>query len=156
MKLRVLAVGRKMPAWVDTGFAEYARRMPRTMPVALIEVKPADRARGGTAAQWRAVEMQRIRAALPADGASVVLDERGELPTTADLARRLERWRREARDVAFIIGGVDGTARELQREADWLLALSRFTLPHGLARVLLAEQLYRAVSLLAGHPYHRE
>ena len=156
MKLHILAVSRKMPAWVDAGFTEYARRMPRALPVDISEIKPADRANGETAARWRATEAQRIRAALPADCLRVVLDEHGELPTTADIARRLERWQGDAQDVAFIIGGPDGIARELQREADWQLALSRLTLPHGLVRVLLAEQLYRAASLLAGHPYHRE
>jgi len=145
-----------MPAWINTGFEEYARRMPRTLRIELTEIKPADRTAGEQTAQWLEVEAKRIRAALPADTIRVVLDERGELPTTADFARRLERWRRETPSIAFIIGGADGIARELQREADWLLALSRLTLPHGLARVLLAEQLYRAAMLLAGHPYHRE
>jgi len=156
MKLHIFAVGRKMPAWVTAGFDEYARRMPRTLRIELTEIKPADRTMGESVVQWLEAEAQRIRTALPADCARVVLDERGELPTTADLARRLGRWQQEARDVAFIIGGADGTARGLQRDADWLFALSRLTLPHGLARVLLAEQLYRAASLLAGHPYHRE
>ncbi len=156
MKLQVFAVGRKMPAWVNAGFDEYARRMPRTLCVELIEIKPAVRASGERSAQWLVTETQRIRAAVPTDCVQVVLDERGELPTTIEFARRLEHWQRDARPVAFIIGGADGTARELQRDADWLLALSRLTLPHGLTRVLLAEQLYRVASLLAGHPYHRE
>jgi 23S rRNA (pseudouridine1915-N3)-methyltransferase len=156
MKLHVFAVGRKMPAWVNAGFDEYARRMPRTLRLELIEIKPADRASGERSVQWLVTEAQRIRATVPADCVQVVLDERGELPTTVEFARRLECWQRDARPVAFIIGGADGIATELQRDADWLLALSRLTLPHGLARVLLAEQLYRATSVLAGHPYHRE
>jgi 23S rRNA (pseudouridine1915-N3)-methyltransferase len=156
MKLYVIAVGRKMPAWTAAGFDEYVRRLPRTLRVELIEIKPADRAAHESPAHWRATEAQRIRAALPAKAVCVVLDERGELPTTAEFARRLECWRRETPSVAFIIGGADGTAHELQRDADWLLALSRFTLPHGLTRVLLAEQIYRVAALLAGHPYHRE
>ena len=86
----------------------------------------------------------------------IVLDERGTPCATADFARRIERWRQEGRDVAFVIGGADGTSRELQRQADLLLSLSPLTLPHGLCRIVLAEQLYRAVSLLAGHPYHRQ
>ncbi len=86
----------------------------------------------------------------------MVLDERGKSLTTAELARRLERWKQDGIDVAFIIGGADGTSGALQQDADLLWSLSPLTLPHGLCRVILAEQLYRAASLLAGHPYHRE
>jgi len=145
-----------MPAWISAGCDEYMRRMPRTLRVELTEIRPADRTMGESVAHWLENEAQRIRSALPADCARVVLDERGELPTTAELARRLERWQREARDVAFVIGGADGTAHSLQRDTDWLFALSRLTLPHALCRVVLVEQLYRAAMLLAGHPYHRE
>ena len=147
-----------MPAWINAGFDAYAQRMPRESRIELIEIKPA--ARSGTAAgpvgQWLAAEAERIRAALPKRCFKVVLDARGQPATTADIARRIARWRQEGRDVAFVIGGADGTASALQQDADLLLSLSALTLPHGLCRVLLAEQLYRAVSLLAGHPYHRE
>ncbi len=164
MKFQVVAVGHKMPAWIADGFTEYAQRMPRESRIELVEIKPAIRGKSGgksaagetTAAKWMALEAERIAAALPARCVRVVLDERGKALTTADLARRIERWRQDGSDVAFIIGGADGTAPELRRDADLLLALSSFTLPHGLCRVMLAEQLYRAVSLLAGHPYHRE
>jgi 23S rRNA (pseudouridine1915-N3)-methyltransferase len=162
MKFFVVAVGHKMPVWINTGFNEYAQRMPREARIELIEIKPATRGKSGSgggdkaAEKWMAVEAERITAALPARCVKVVLDERGKVCSTADLARRIERWRQDGADIAFIIGGADGTAPELQREADLLLALSAFTLPHGLCRVMLAEQLYRAVSLLAGHPYHRE
>mgnify|MGYP006272195163 CR=1 FL=1 len=156
MKFVVAAVGHRMPAWIGAGFAEYAQRMPRETRLELVEIRPATRGAGGSAAQWRAQEAQRIAAALPARCVKVVLDERGRALTTADLARQIARWRQEGDDVAFVIGGADGTAPELQQAADLKLALSAFTLPHGLCRVLLAEQLYRAVSLLAGHPYHRE
>ena len=158
MKIRILAVGHKMPAWINAGFAEYAQRMPREARIELTEIKPAARAGSGekSTQQWRAVEAGRVRAALPARSHKVVLDERGKAWSTAELARHIERWKQEGDDVAFIIGGADGTARELQQDADLLLSLSPMTLPHGLCRILLAEQLYRAVSLLAGHPYHRE
>lgn len=155
MKITLLAVGHRMPHWVDAGFQEYARRMPRTLPVTLREIKPAARAEGGNAAQWIAAEETRLRAALP-EGAWVVLDERGETPTTAELARRITRWQEAGRELAFVIGGADGTSQALRDEAATVLALSRLTLPHGLCRVVLAEQLYRASTLLAGHPYHRE
>lgn len=158
MKFVVIAVGRKMPAWIDAGFSEYAQRMPRECRTELIELKPATRSGSGakTVQQWLAFEAERIRAALPARCYKVVLDECGKPHTTNDIARRIERWKQDGQDVAFVIGGADGTSRGLQDESDLLLALSPLTLPHGLCRVMLAEQLYRAVSLLAGHPYHRE
>ena len=158
MKLRIVAVGHKMPPWINAGFAEYAQRMPPEARIELIEIKPAARAGRGdkSAQQWLASEADRIRAATAPRAYKVVLDERGKALSTADLARRIERWKQEGVDIAFTIGGADGTAPALREEADLLLSLSPLTLPHGLCRVLLAEQLYRAVSLLAGHPYHRE
>jgi 23S rRNA (pseudouridine1915-N3)-methyltransferase len=158
MKFRIVAVGHRMPAWIKAGFDEYAQRMPRSARIELIEIKPAARAGSGdkSAQQWLALEADRIRAAATAHAFKVVLDERGKAFTTVDLARRIERWKQDGEDIAFVIGGADGTARGLQQEAGLLLSLSPLTLPHGLCRVMLAEQLYRAVSLLAGHPYHRE
>ncbi|MEO8443340.1 MAG: 23S rRNA (pseudouridine(1915)-N(3))-methyltransferase RlmH, partial [Betaproteobacteria bacterium] len=146
MKLRIVAVGHKMPAWINAGYAEYAQRMPREARVELTEIKPAARAGGKSAPQWLDLEAQRISAALPVRVRKVVLDERGKSLTTADLARRLTRWKQDGLDIAFIIGGADGTARALQQDAELLLSLSPLTLPHGLCRVILAEQLYRAVS----------
>ena len=146
-----------MPAWINAGFDAYAQRMPRVSCIELIEIKPAVRSGAGAGVeQWLAAEADRIRAALPKRCFKVVLDARGKPATTMEIARRIERWRQEGRDVAFVIGGADGTASALRQDADLLLSLSALTLPHGLCRVLLAEQLYRAVSLLAGHPYHRE
>ncbi len=147
-----------MPDWINAGFAEYARRMPRETPLELREIKPADRTASTSAAALRqilAVEAVRIRPALFAGGVTVVLDERGRTFTTLELARRVERWRQDGRDVTFVIGGADGIAEELKEDAELVLALSPLTLPHGLCRVLLAEQLYRAASVLSGHPYHR-
>jgi 23S rRNA (pseudouridine1915-N3)-methyltransferase len=157
MKLLVVAVGHKMPAWINAGFGEYAQRMPRECRLELREVKPATRSGSGekSVRQWRAAEAERIRAALPPRCRLIVLDERGKLATTVEIARRIERWKQDGRDVAFVIGGADGTADDMQKEADLLLSLSPLTLPHGLCRVVLAEQLYRALSLLGNHPYHR-
>ena len=156
MKFLVVAVGHKMPAWISTGFSEYAQRMPRESRIELVEIKPATRSGDKAADKWMTVEAERIAAALPPRCVKVVLDERGKALTTVDFSKRIERWRQDGGDVAFIIGGADGTAAQLRQDADLLLGLSAFTLPHGLCRVMLAEQLYRAVSLLAGHPYHRE
>jgi 23S rRNA (pseudouridine1915-N3)-methyltransferase len=145
-----------MPGWVTAGFEEYARRMPREMPLQLKELKPAQRSAAGDTARWLQAEAERINAAAPAGLLRVALDERGRSFPTRILAEHLERWRGDGRDVAFIIGGADGLAPELKTGAGLLWSLSPLTLPHGLVRVVLAEQLYRAASMLAGHPYHRE
>ncbi len=158
MKLCVIAVGHRMPEWVDTGFKEYAKRLPREMPLQLLELKPEarhDEPGSGAAARVLAREAQRIEDAMPKGALKIVLDESGKLISTQQLAQRMTQWRESGRDVAFVIGGADGTAAELKSGADWLWSLSPLTLPHGLARVLLAEQLYRALSILNHHPYHR-
>ena len=154
MKFIVVAVGHRMPAWVDAGFAEYAGRMPREARVELVALKAAQR--GGPLKRILDAEGERILSALPAGCTKVVLDERGTLLDTMALARRIARWRETGRNVAFIVGGADGLAESVKKSADLLWSLSPLTLPHGLARVVLAEQLYRAVSILQNHPYHRE
>lgn len=156
MKLIVAAVGTRMPDWVDAGFAEYAKRMPREMPLQLIEVKPEPRSGGKPVAAMTKAEAERLRAALPARSRRVVLDERGADVTTRALAERLARWAGDGDDVVFVIGGPDGLDAEIKEQADELMRLSSLTLPHGMARVVLAEALYRAASLMKGHPYHRE
>jgi 23S rRNA (pseudouridine1915-N3)-methyltransferase len=144
-----------MPGWVAEGFADYAKRLPRDYPLDLVELKPEPRDRGRSVERILAAEATRIRAAC--DGFRVVaLDERGKTWTTRDLAEHLSRWRDEAIDVAFVIGSADGLDANVKRGAHDVVSLSSFTLPHALARVMLAEQLYRAASLLSGHPYHRE
>lgn len=146
-----------MPAWVTTGFEEYVKRMPREMPIQLKELKPAQRSSStGDTPRWLQTEAERIDGAIPAGALRVVLDERGRSFATRGLAEHLEQWRRDGRDVAFVIGGADGLAPALKTRADLLWSLSPLTLPHGLVRVVLAEQLYRAASLLSNHPYHRE
>ena len=155
MKLRVVALGQRMPAWIDAGWNEYARRMPRDFPLELVALKAEPRDRGRTAAQMLAAEALRIRAAC-SDARTIALDERGQPWTTRNLADSLSRWRDEGCDIAFVIGSADGLDPSVKREASAIVALSALTLPHGLVRVLVAEQLYRAASLLARHPYHRE
>lgn len=145
-----------MSGWVDEGYAEYAKRMPREMPLTLVEVKPEPRSSGKPAAALMAAEAERLRAALPARCRRVVLDERGADLTTRALADRLTAWAREGDDVAFVIGGPDGLDPGFKNQADESMRLSSLTLPHGLARVILAEAVYRAASLAKGHPYHRE
>lgn len=155
MKLRIVALGQRMPAWVVAGCDDYARRMPREFALELIELKPAPRGHGKGLPQILALEAERIAPATR--GWTVVaLDEHGEPWSTAQLAARLRGWSNGGRAVAFVLGSADGLAPAVKRDADALLALSALTLPHGLARVVLVEQIYRAASLLQGHPYHRE
>ena len=145
-----------MPAWVDAGFEEYARRMPRTLPVRLLEVKPEPRGAATPVERLAQAEAKRIGSAFPADCVKAVLDERGRGCTTRELAQRIADWQLQSRDGAFVIGGADGVTPSLREQADWLWSLSPLTLPHGLVRVIVAEQLYRASSILANHPYHRQ
>ena len=156
MKLVIVAVGLKMPRWVDEAFAEYARRMPRTAKLELVAVRAEPRAEGRTVEQMLGLEAARIAAAVPERASTVALDERGREFTSAALARWLKQRLLEGIDSAFLIGGPDGLAKHLKDEAETVMRLSAMTLPHGLARVLLAEQIYRAVSILQNHPYHRE
>jgi 23S rRNA (pseudouridine1915-N3)-methyltransferase len=144
-----------MPAWIDAGFEEYAKRMPREYGFELVEIKPEPRDRGKSVEQMLSAETVRIRAACP-DDRIVALDERGKAWTTRDVASKLERWRADNASVAFVIGSADGLDEAFKRSAAERLAVSAMTLPHGLVRVILAEQLYRAASVVAGHPYHRD
>lgn len=154
MKLAIVAVGQRQPAWADQAVADYLGRFPSDFRVTLKEVRPEPRS-GTPTAKLLAAEAERLRAAIPAGSLIVALDERGRDWTTAELAQQLGRWRDAAETPCFVIGGPDGLAPEFKHSARLLLRLSSLTLPHALARVLLAEQLYRAWSLLAGHPYHR-
>lgn len=155
MRLVIVAVGQRQPAWARDAFAEFAKRMPADARLELTEVKAEPRDGGRTAEQAMAAEAQRLRSALPNAAYVVVLDEQGQRRSSAQLAQRLQAWRALGRDVALLIGGPDGLHAALKASADESLRLSDLTLPHALARVLLAEALYRAWSIAAGHPYHR-
>jgi 23S rRNA (pseudouridine1915-N3)-methyltransferase len=156
MRLWVVAVGQRMPAWAQAGWEEYARRFPSDLRLDLKAVKAEPRTGGRSAAALMAAEAERIQGAIPRGSRIVALDERGTALTSAGLAQRLETWRQTADDVALLIGGPDGLDPALRSAAHERIRLSDLTLPHAMMRVLLAEQLYRAWSLNAGHPYHRE
>lgn len=156
MKLIIVAVGNRMPRWIADGFAEYAGRMPRTSRLSLVEVRPEPRTSGKSVPQMLEAEAARIDAAVPPGSERIALDEHGRDFTTQDMARWLEAKLGDGSDLAFLIGGPDGLAAPLKAGAALQLRLSSLTLPHGLARVLLAEQLYRSVSIMQNHPYHRE
>lgn len=155
LRIRVVALGHRMPAWIDAGWEDYRRRLPREVALDLVELKPEPRDRDKPLAELLAVEATRIAAAC--QGAAIIaLDEHGKPWTTRELANQLARWRDDAVAIAFVIGSADGLDAGLKRRAAARVSLSALTLPHGLVRVLLAEQIYRAASLLAGHPYHRD
>jgi len=156
MKLILVAVGTRMPNWVDTAFDDFAKRMPRELPLQLVEIKAEPRTTGKTVEAMMALEAARIEAALPPRCRRVILDERGEDLTTKALAKRLERWQDGGDDIAIVVGGPDGLDPALKASAHETMRLSSLTLPHALVRVMLAEALYRAWSLSKNHPYHRE
>jgi len=154
MRITIVAVGQRQPDWAETAVADYLARFPSDFRVELKTVKAETRA-GQPPARLMAAEAERIRAALPSGSLLVALDERGRDLSTTQFAQQLGKWRDSAESPAFIIGGADGLDPGLKSDARMMMRLSAMTLPHALARVLLAEQVYRAWSLLANHPYHR-
>ena len=155
MRLHLLAIGQRMPDWVAAGFAEYAARMPRGLSLVLRALPNPARSRAMDPATLRRVEGQALLAAVPAQALVVALDERGRVVDTRGVADRLAGWQQSGRDVALIVGGASGLDGAVRERADWIWSLSPLTFPHMLVRVLVAEQIYRAWSLLGHHPYHR-
>jgi 23S rRNA (pseudouridine1915-N3)-methyltransferase len=155
MKLTVVAVGQRVPDWAQVAWDDYAKRFPPELRVELKAVKTEPRASKTIEAIY-AAERQRIEAAIPKGARVVALDERGTALTTVALAQRIKSWQLEANEVALVIGGPDGLDPAFKRAAHERLRLSDLTLPHAMVRVLLVEQLYRAWSINANHPYHRE
>ena len=156
MRVTILSVGHRMPGWIREGFREYARRMPPEVRVELVELKPEERAQGKPAERARALEGERLLAAVPEGGTLIALDEKGRAVSTQGLSVMLAEWMREAAHPVFAIGGADGLSDAVKERAAKRVSLSALTLPHALVRVVLAEQLYRAWTILARHPYHRE
>jgi 23S rRNA (pseudouridine1915-N3)-methyltransferase len=145
-----------MPKWVIEGYEEFAKRLPRECELILKEIPPAKRTKQATADQWKAQEAKALREALPAQTALWIFDEKGEQKTTKEWAGLLETWMMQGQDIALVIGGPDGLEASFKSESVGQLGLSKLTLPHPLVRIVVAEQIYRAWSLLNNHPYHRE
>ncbi len=156
MRLVLVAIGQRQPAWADAAYEDFAKRFPPELKLELKAIKAEPRTSGKTAEQMMVAEAQRIEAAIPKGARRIILDERGHQRTTMQLAERLKLWMGEGRDAVLIIGGPDGLSPALKATADETLRLSDLTLPHAFARVLLAEGLYRAWTVMVNHPYHRE
>jgi 23S rRNA (pseudouridine1915-N3)-methyltransferase len=144
-----------MPGWVETACAEYIKRMPREASIEIVEIKPEKRAAGNSTENIQLIEAKRILEAAGRDFL-IALDERGTELTTLQLAEKFKSWQASGRDIALVIGGADGLHATVKQQANWLWGLSKLTLPHGMVRVLLCEQLYRAYTVTQNHPYHRE
>jgi 23S rRNA (pseudouridine1915-N3)-methyltransferase len=156
MHIRLIAVGDRQPSWVDAAFDNYAQRLPRQWRFGIDVIATAARQKKASSEAAIATEGERVLARIRPEEQAVILDERGREYSSTELAAALSAWQADGRDLVFVIGGPDGVSQALGKRADLCWSLSRLTLPHGLARVLFAEQLYRAWSLTAGHPYHRE
>lgn len=145
-----------MPKWVTDGYQEYAKRLPKACQLKLIELPMAVRSKTATADMYKIEEAKRIVSAMPKGSRLVVLDEHGQAPTTMELSIKLDEWLGSGQDIALIVGGPDGLDQQLIQRAQWKWSLSNLTLPHPMVRILVAEQIYRAWSILNNHPYHRE
>jgi 23S rRNA (pseudouridine1915-N3)-methyltransferase len=155
MRLHLIAVSKRPPAWVEQGYYEFAKRLPTQCALGLIQIAPGRPAKSGDRERLLKEEGDRMLAAIPAGSRVIALEVRGSLWSTEDLAERLRQWLVECRDVALLIGGPEGLSSACRERADELWSLSRLTLPHALARIVVAEQIYRAWSILQHHPYHR-
>lgn len=155
MKAKLLAVGTGMPSWVQDGYAEYVKRLAHWLPLELVEIAPGARGKGRDVQRAIAEEGERVLAAAPRGSRLVALDGLGKALSSEQLAVRLEAWRGMGQDLAFLVGGPDGHAPAVLAAANERWSLGPLTLPHPLVRIVIAEQLYRAASILAGHPYHR-
>ena len=156
MKAKLIAVGERAPGWVAEGLGEYQKRLSHWLPLDLVEVEPGVRGKGRDTQRAMTDEGGRVLAALPKSAHVVALDGRGRMHSSEQLAVRLEHWRGQGRDLAFLIGGPEGHAPDVLQRADETWSLGPLTLPHMLVRLVLAEQVYRAVTILAGSPYHRD
>ncbi len=156
MRIHLIAVGKKMPEWVNNGFSEFSKRMPPELQINLIEITPSVRNKTTPIEKNIKEEGERIQSAIPSNSRLIVLDEKGKNFSSVDLSKKMESWLPMGQDISIVIGGADGVDNVIKQQAVEKWSLSSFTLPHALVRVVIAEQLYRGWSILKGHPYHRE
>ncbi len=155
MQIHLIAVGTRMPAWVEQGYAEFAKRLPAESALRLVEIAPGRRGKGADLQRAVREEGERMLRAIPKGARVIALEVTGRAWSTEQLSASLQDWLRDGRDLALLVGGPDGLSEACRRTAELAWSLSPLTLPHALVRVLIAEQLYRAWSLQVGHPYHR-
>ena len=156
MRIHLIAVGKKMPEWVNSGFLEFSKRMPPELQINLIEITPSVRNKATPIEKNIKEEGERIQSAIPSNSRLIVLDEKGKNFSSVDLSKKMESWLPMGQDISIVIGGADGVDNVIKQQAVEKWSLSSFTLQHALVRVVIAEQLYRGWSILKGHPYHRE
>ncbi|HBQ44127.1 MAG TPA: 23S rRNA (pseudouridine(1915)-N(3))-methyltransferase RlmH [Thiomicrospira sp.] len=156
MIIHFIVVGQKMPKWVQDGYYEYEKRLPKSCQLKLVELPMATRGKTGSVEKYKQQEAKRIEEAIPKGSMLVILDENGQQPSTLKFANKLEEWLASGQDIALVVGGPDGLSAELIAKASWKWSLSKLTLPHPLVRVMVAEQIYRGWSVIQNHPYHRE
>jgi 23S rRNA (pseudouridine1915-N3)-methyltransferase len=156
MRIHLIAVGKKMPEWVNSGFSEFSKRMPPELQINLVEITPSVRNKTTPIEKSIKEEGERIQSAIPSNSRLIVLDEKGKNFSSIELSKKMEDWFPQGQDIAIVIGGADGIDDRIKQQADETWSLSSLTLPHALVRVVVAEQLYRGWSILKGHPYHRE
>lgn len=156
MQIDLIAVGKRMPTWIESGFKEYAKRLPKNINFKLIEINPAIRGKNNSAENYKQKEEENINAALSKDSLIIIFDEHGKSISSQSLATQLQTWNDEQQHICLIIGGPDGLSDAIKKKANQMWSLSEMTLPHGLVRVMVVEQLYRAWSITQNHPYHRE
>ena len=156
MRIHLIAVGKKMPEWINSGYSEFSKRMPPELQINLIEITPSVRNKATPTEKNIKEEGERIQSAIPPNSRLIVLDEKGKNFSSVELSKKMEEWFPQGQDIAIVIGGADGVDPTIKQQADESWSLSSFTLPHALVRVVVAEQLYRGWSILKGHPYHRE
>ncbi len=156
MHLHLIAVGKRMPAWIKEGFAEYNKRLPAELRLNLIEITPVVRGKSISVKKAVKEEQKRIHAAIPEDSLMIAFDENGKHINSLQLSKKIESWLLQGQDISFIIGGADGLDDDFKKVADEIWSLSAMTLPHALVRVIVVEQIYRAWTIHQNHPYHRE
>lgn len=156
MQIDLIAVGKRMPAWIETAVKEYSKRLPKNIQFKIIEITPAIRGKNNNAENYKQKEQENIEAALSPKSIIIALDERGKTISSQQLADQLQTWNDEQQHIIIIIGGADGLSDGIKKKANQMWSLSKMTLPHGLVRVMLVEQIYRAWTITQNHPYHRE
>ena len=156
MRLNLIAVGKRMPIWVDTAFIEYSKRLPKNINFNLTEITPANRNKNRNSDESKKIEEKKINAVISSDDLVIALDVKGKLISSLSLSKKLNTWIDNQQQISILFGGADGLSSSIKKTADEIWSLSEMTLPHGLVRIIIIEQLYRAWSIISNHPYHRE